>query len=436
MLQLPVELRRLCIESLDDNVENLKELRLVNKELAMLAAEILFRTAVLNPTNESAEMLAQLRASDYSKHVRCVIINTSIDPDYIREELELLDSFADAIGSLSKFSNIHEVQINFSERCAAEPDGYMIDLLQEVDETPEYRTAVLDTICKALEAVKALKVLSIRDLQDHMDRRILESEAFKSTLGKLTGLHLQIVTEVMEQSDLDFAAVHRGFTVDLPKLWLKPVLPHLTHLTLYSYTCMWGLYPFVDFRQIGTFPCLESLSLGNWTIAHDWQVDWIVSHACSLKQLFLEDCTIIPALKMASDDNMVSLNFPGLQAEGDGYCPYFKLVPMRWHQVFDLFRSSLLHLEHFAVYYSDFAEWADDAFDTRYQLNSKLRRGKYHFFDRASVPPWLDHPYRVQKNQPNRYCCHAKFPECHEEDEEALRKLVEMVRGRSRRGLV
>ncbi|KAF2629337.1 hypothetical protein BU25DRAFT_316060, partial [Macroventuria anomochaeta] len=221
--------------------------------------------------------------------------------------------FAEAIGSLCSFGNLQELQLKFAMECAAELDTWIgSKYQQDVNKTPEFRSKVLQTTFKALGEVKTLKVLSIRDLQDHMDRQILKSKIFQSVRGRLTGLHLQIATEIMEQHDLDFAAVHRGFAVDLPELWLKPVLSHLTHLTLYSYTCMWGLYPFVDFREVGTFPSLESLSLGNYTIAHDWQIDWILSHGPTLKQLLLDDCPIIPALRMAGDDKMAKLNFPGL----------------------------------------------------------------------------------------------------------------------------
>ena len=90
----------------------------------------------------------------------------------------------------------------------------------------------MDTVFKALKEVSTLKILSIKDLQDHMDRRILESESYQSVRDRLTGRHLQIATEVNEQSDVDFAAVHQGSTVDLPELWLKPLSSHLTHLTL------------------------------------------------------------------------------------------------------------------------------------------------------------------------------------------------------------
>ena len=78
MLRLPVELRRLCIEPLDDDADTLKELRLVNKEVGTLATEVLFRTAVLNPTDESAKTFTKLMRSKHNKYVTRVVINASL----------------------------------------------------------------------------------------------------------------------------------------------------------------------------------------------------------------------------------------------------------------------------------------------------------------------------------------------------------------------
>ena len=63
MLLLPVELKRLCIGFLDDDADALKQLRLVSHEIGALATEVLFSTAVLDPTDHSAEIFAALTHS-------------------------------------------------------------------------------------------------------------------------------------------------------------------------------------------------------------------------------------------------------------------------------------------------------------------------------------------------------------------------------------
>ncbi|UPX21238.1 uncharacterized protein EKO05_0011431 [Ascochyta rabiei] len=391
------ELQRLCVEYLDDDADTLNVVRLVNNELGNIATKVLFSKAILNPTDESAEKFMELMHCKYGDEVRCVVINTSLDPDLeywnagALPESEVLPSFADAIGSLSSFRNLQE--------------------LKDAAETPEFRNEILKIVLGALEEITALDVLSIKNLQDHTDRQILKSDAFP---------------------------IHRGFTTDLPELWLKPALSHLTHLTLYSYTCMWGLFPFVDFRNIGTFPSLPYLSLGNFAIAHDWQVDWILSHGPTLKQLLLDDCPIITALKMEVD--MVKVAFPKLHSLPESMRPdwngcYFKEISLRWHDVFDRFRSGLPHLQHFAACGSE--HWTNDAFDHRYELTNRSVGNRYYVFDCGSVPPWRDFPERSSHNfyrrgsHPNS-ARHVEFPRCYDEDVEALGRLMKVANERAR----
>jgi hypothetical protein len=454
MLQLPVELKRLCISFLDnitddieETVDTLKQLRLVNRDIGVIATEFLFSTAVLRSFDRSANAFQELVQSTFSHLVRRVVIYTDTFEDDPQDESVLLESFAGAVSTLSGLENLQELHLKFAVECAAEPDsGFGGGYFNDVCETPEYRSAVLKVIFEALKGVSTLRVLSIRNLQDHMDRQILDSDAFRSIRSRLTSLHLQIATEEREQHELDCAAIHQGFTVDLPELWLNPTAPHLTHLTLYCYSAMWGLYPFVDFRQVQTFPCLESLSFGNWTIAHDWQIDWIVSHGATLKQLLLDDCPIVVALRMAGDDDMVQLNFPGLQpVPGDEWAPYFTLVPLRWHDVFERFRSSLHHLEHFAMYGTGRNhDWSEDTFEHRYSLENSLRANRYHTFNRGSVPHWKDwedpiRPHNMyheffhsRPDHPDPKNRRVEYPECLDEDLEALCKLMEVVRMRGR----
>lgn len=385
----------------------------------------------------------ELMHSEQGQYVRCVTINTSLNANTHywhteqSPESEVLEMFAEAIGSLYGFENLKELQLNFAMDCAGSSNWTD----KEVAETPQFRSEILEMVFAALQEVTTLKVLSIKNLQDQMDRRILESETFHSVRSRLSGLHLQITTEREEQHDLHFESLHRGFTTDLPELWLKPVLSHLTHLTLYSYTSMWGLFPFVDFRQVGTFPCLESLSLGNFTIAHDWQFDWILSHGSTLKQLLLDDCFIITALKMEED--MASVAFPGLQVLPEsigtnGHGEYFKNVSLRWHDIFDRFRSELPHLQDFAMHTSDL-DWSDDAFDYRYDLSNRLGDNKYHVFDCGTVPPWQDpgdysegYNFYLRGAHPNCEYLQVEFPQCHDEDAEALRRLLKVVNQRAK----
>lgn len=122
MLLLPVELKRLCIEFLDDNADALKQLRLVNHEIGTLATQAFFHTTVLNPTGDSAKILAALVHSKFRRDVKCVIINDfnfeadeDEDPDDSPEELEVTESYSEALASLCKFENLQELRLRFAE---------------------------------------------------------------------------------------------------------------------------------------------------------------------------------------------------------------------------------------------------------------------------------------------------------------------------------
>lgn len=65
----------------------------------------------------------------------------------------------------------------------------------------------------------------------------------------------------------------------------------LEHLTLYSDRPL-GLCPALDLSAVH-FPRLKSLALGNYTFCHDDQLDWILAHGATLRELYLDNCLII-----------------------------------------------------------------------------------------------------------------------------------------------
>jgi hypothetical protein len=104
MLQIPVELRRHCLDFLHDDAETLKAVRLSCKDLGTLATETLFRTAVLNHEERSTDNFKKLTRSPLKGLVRYVIINTQGDwstkGGHI-QECEILETFDEAIKTTS-----------------------------------------------------------------------------------------------------------------------------------------------------------------------------------------------------------------------------------------------------------------------------------------------------------------------------------------------
>jgi hypothetical protein len=106
----------------------------------------------------------------------------------------------------------------------------------------------------------------------------------------LPGMH-SIFSLCNSRKQADRPERHTFISRDLLKYWLEPVQDKLVHLKLES-TCFWGWIPKCDLRRI-QFSKLESLELGEMTLMHDWQLDWIVSHGETLTHLSLRDCPVV-----------------------------------------------------------------------------------------------------------------------------------------------
>lgn len=103
------------------------------------------------------------------------------------------------------------------------------------------------------------------------------------------------------------------------------------------------------------FPNLQSLALGNFSFCHDVQVDWILSHGATLRELYLDACTILYAI--SPNEDHVDFYHPAVRS-GKWELVYLqhiiKSVPVhrysgRWHDYFTLFHERLLRLRHFRI---------------------------------------------------------------------------------------
>jgi hypothetical protein len=453
MLQLPVELRRLCLQPLstnvapsygdeedrDENRDALQAMRLVNKELGTLATEILFRKAVLNHTDESAERFLNVLRSDLSRLVHHVIVNTSDDPEASsdgQEPSEVAESFEEAMAVVHEFRTLEHMELRFANQCALELDADDFGWEKEVAETTGYRVEILQGLFASLRKAEKVRTLTLKNLQDYHRDDFFVQEDFKAVRERITKLHLQIATEDDEaapEHTISKEGLHQGFTIALPNIWLKPMTQQLTHLTLFAGECLWGVWPYVNFRDVPPFPHLKSLSFGNLTIAHDWQVDWITAHGSSLEELLLDDCYIVTSLHMGEEE--VGVNFPDHPPHPDAQDQWLIHVPLRWSAVFDRFRADLTRLNRFAIGHGT---WNfGRAFDERYELVNKLVVGRYCMFDSGMGPsPWgvAGEGYEREKHEFSIVtpCDVAvSFPECGDEDGEALKELIDVINARA-----
>ncbi|KAL4932109.1 uncharacterized protein BDV17DRAFT_288188 [Aspergillus undulatus] len=127
--------------------------------------------------------------------------------------------------------------------------------------------------------------------------------------------------------------------------WLKPTLATLEHLTLYS-TLYIGFFPKCDLRPLH-FPRLKTLALGNHTFCHDSQPQWILSHADTLTELYLDDCSIMWEAAVyneaASDENTSERTLlPRDAFKPHPHLPNRKLYyayASRWADYFNVFKD-------------------------------------------------------------------------------------------------
>jgi hypothetical protein len=444
--KLPVELQHQCVRSLD--VATFRSLRLVNKSAIALATEHLFSTVVLLPTNASAEKyMTVLESTKLNPIVQGVIFNTSEDPlSDERKESVLLDSFRDALFSVTRFRNLRKVDLKFARNCAMS-----LPFEVAVAETEHFRTEVLRALFYGLNKKRNppahVPFLTVKNLQDRTDEKFYDSVPFLKVTRRLQRLHLQIATEDDEDCPYQNSyqeGCQRCFNVGLPNRWLKPLQTQLTHLSLYSAECMWGFWPMCPLRDMH-FPSLKSLALGNWTIVHEWQIDWLLSHGPTLEELILDDCPIVTTLKMYAD--RVKTYWPDAGRPWTNYVGglcWFKEAPLRWHHVFPRFQDSFPRLCNFAM-------GSGTTFEQRYELAARCVNGRYYMFDdeRLSLQwiggdeSWI-HEQQLGENGPMlvpvrgyRFLMEGRrqhtvyFPTCDAEDMEALVALMDVVKERA-----
>lgn len=399
MLQLPIELRRQCVDSLAEGLEGLdsseedwdcsnalKALRLVNRDLGSIASEHLFRRVVFDPTDDSIERFIKVMQSNLSPLVLDVVIDVSVaEPRVLYiEEAEVEESFVAAVKAIEQCHNLEGIEIRFSDECEV-----CDDIDHYVAQSVEYRCEVLELVFNALAHAEKLERLTIKNLQDYHEAETFEKSSFLAVRNRLKQLHLNVATEYdswRPEYAIKARGLHDGFTHHIPKFWLKPLSQQLTHLSLYC-PDLWGIWPFVDLREIPTFPYLKSLCLGNFMFAHDWQVDWIVSHGSSLQNLYFDDCKIVVTLNLNAEQ--IRANFPGMETPVHRRVPTALVhVDLRWHVLLDRLRRGLPNLRQFVTGVGD---WDDDnCFDDRYRLQNSLRGISYQIFDCTVAPsPWL-----------------------------------------------
>jgi hypothetical protein len=235
--------------------------------------------------------------------------------------------------------------------------------------------------------------------------------------------------------------------------WLQPAAQNLRHLTLYSDT-PFGFFPKLDLRGVH-FPSLQSLALGQYIISHDWQVDWFVSHGATLRELYLDHCSILYQIGHSDphwldeeglpkhNDNRSTAWFD--QREGSYDSIAFISFHTRWHDIFHRFAHSLPHLRTFRFGSSE--QWNfdtenrfDDAgpglpvvpWESETYIKNEIFRARYLHYDDWNEEynvKWGEGEYSDIDLEDKRWTAGMEEPPaCDEEDERALRALLSTLK--------
>lgn len=297
--------------------------------------------------------------------------------------------------------------------------------------------------------------LSIENLQDYSPG-VYTTQAFRNVRDRLESLHLKISMEWSEHGpdvDIDIEEKHNFFNHELNTHWLEPLQSRLIHLTIYANN-FFGVYPRWDPRALH-FPRLSSLSFGKWSIAHQWQIDWLLAHGQTLEGLYLDDCPIVHALRFFDYEHRLLSWEPNelfIDHDGGG----FMYPSLRWPEVLSRFSNRLKRLRKFGMMRS--TSWADcshnhfcdyegcgayeEAFRQRYGIDARLEVGRYMHFDPGTCPtPWIqdcraesddkvdqDSVWKLDWESEGIDTRKLEYPKGREKEEAALKALLEEVK--------
>ncbi|KAF5706442.1 f-box domain-containing protein [Fusarium mundagurra] len=362
---------------------DIKSLRLVDRRFSPLAARRLFRRTRLlarAKDNNDPQRFIQLANSELSglvREVSCDVSSIVHNGFYYVEknQLEFLPVFRDALPLLARFRNIQTLHLCFDARFAlhdfkAGSSQFRSKVLKTVfrilmgtftKEVPK----TIDTLSSASIEISpsdtpsspiTLSALKISNLGDHHDPELTNMPEFKTAMGNIKALRLDIAQHKGRQGEWRFTETTaipnqcQDMFTQLPLTWLSSTVAANLQVLSLHYQSYWGWFPNIDIRLIGGgngMPKLRSLALGRFVFSHQREVDWITS--LDLEELFLEGCAIL-AQHIGHPTTQKGLwtdgHEPPATAKIDGEV---QRTCLRWHEIIWRIRTSMLNLKQFCI---------------------------------------------------------------------------------------
>jgi hypothetical protein len=307
LLGLAPELVANVIKQVEDK-RDLSNVRLTCKTLKKHGSKELFRDIFVSPSEEHMHSWNSISQDDVIRKIpRHAIIHTqsSIEDDSPGNEDQFSEEFEGALAALSRFPNLDSVEIGFTPQCAGAEKGMFHDVAEDVSEREEMFTLIFKAIMDRAADVKnrTIRRLTIINLQNCHYPEFTSSDLFCDVMRQLEELHISITQEHNSAgSDHDHTKVElQTFPAYLCSDWLEPISANLRALSIYNRTDNWGPFPgYFDPSGI-SFPKLEMLALGYYTLAHDNDFDWVLATK-SLRKLILQNCMINSWIRIESEN--------------------------------------------------------------------------------------------------------------------------------------
>ncbi|KAF2446101.1 hypothetical protein P171DRAFT_471720 [Karstenula rhodostoma CBS 690.94] len=373
--------------------------------------------------------------------------------------------YLSSIQRLGEFPNVCGLTVHF-DRHAAE-GAWKEDIFQGND----FQHVVLEKIIEA--AKESTSHLAVRHLENPQLREGGELD--------MPRLLLQVASASSLRLSVKHAEMHPGagttyrdgnihhFWETFPALFLLPASNTLTALVLYSDIPL-GWFPKLDLQGVH-LPKLASLTLGHHILHHNRQVDWIISHEATLRELIFDRCAILYQIGCTMPDWFDDDGYPrkefehipgeyGYSNDPDDEEPeefertlFFKSNHLRWSTVFSRLASSLPHLHEFRFGTSSL--WDFDTTTTHFRagatthlpimpwedehnIKSALFEERYVIWDdwqNEYRPKWMEMDRHGRDEfgvgwRDEWLALAEEYPLCEREDREALQVLVETAKSR------
>ncbi len=338
-------------------------------------------------------------------------------------EYELTGTVQDTFHDLYKLDHLSTLTIRFD----CKSFGRRMDALQK---DVSFRRRILTSVLTPLLCLPSIKppihCLSVENLLSCNEPKVTNTAWFIDLLRNLRTLVLGIWQIDPWESPYWDVPQTICFFQSLPDTWLRPACQNLRSLYL-SGGREWGWYPKADFRHIH-FPLLQGLMLHSFVFSHDWQLEWLLSLAGSLRYLRLSSCSILSF----ADTTPQFL-------DGDGYLvcepgPQNRFFEGEWSHYFAAFARELPLLQLFSLQWASLRNWRVGTEDVPVRRDLELEAFHYdspytYFKGGGYIPSKIDRnedPASVEAPQQatRRRQLHST------QDEQALLKLLDTIEER------